>query len=136
MAIKDAEAKQDIVIANAKAQQDLMAKMKKLEAEIQILRQKKSSKRSITCRDMRQKMGSGGMDLPAISREEQVMRDLPKGNVATDDEQLKRLNPNMDFRTADEMEADKAQTLQSDMMMLQNLVKNANPRERLKKLEK
>ena len=75
------------------------------------------------------KMGSGGMDIPAISREEQVMRDLPKGNVTTTDEQLQQLNPNMDFRTFDQMEADKAKTLQSDMMMLQNLVKNANPRE-------
>lgn len=75
------------------------------------------------------KMGSGGMDIPAISREEQVMRDLPKGNVTTTDEQLQQLNPNMDFRTSDQMEADKAKTLQSDMMMLQNLVKNANPRE-------
>ena len=35
----------------------------------------------------------------------------------------------MDFRTADEMEADKAKTLQSDMMMLQNLIKNATPKE-------
>ena len=75
------------------------------------------------------KMGSGGMDIPAISREEQVMRDLPKGDVDVGDEELKRLNPNMDFRTADEMEADKAKTLQSDMMMLQNLMKNASPRE-------
>ena len=74
-------------------------------------------------------MGAGGMDIPAISREEQVMRDLPKGNVATDDAELRRLNPNMDFRTADEMEADKAKTLQSDMMMLQNLIKNATPKE-------
>ena len=38
------------------------------------------------------KMGSGGMDIPAISREEQVMRDLPKGDVTTTDEELKRLN--------------------------------------------
>ena len=75
------------------------------------------------------KMGSGGMDIPDISREEQVMRDLPKGDVDVGDEELKRLNPNMDFRTADEMEADKAKTLQSDMMMLQNLMKNASPRE-------
>lgn len=75
------------------------------------------------------KMGSGGMDIPAISREEQVMRDLPKGDVTTTDEELKKLNPNMDFRTADEMEADKARTLQSDMMMLQNLIKNASPTE-------
>ena len=75
------------------------------------------------------KMGSGGMDIPDISREEQVMRDLPKGDVDVTDEELKRLNPNMDFRTADEMEADKARTLQSDMMMLQNLMKNASPRE-------
>jgi len=75
------------------------------------------------------KMGSGGMDIPAISREEQVMRDLPKGDVTTTDEELRRLNPNMDFRTADEMEADKARTLQSDMMMLQNLRQNADPRE-------
>ena len=67
------------------------------------------------------KMGSGGMDIPDISREEQVMRDLPKGDVDVGDEELKRLNPNMDFRTADEMEADKAKTLQSDMMMLQIL---------------
>ena len=49
------------------------------------------------------KMGSGGMDMPDISREEQVMRDLPKGDVDVGDEELKRLNPNMDFRTADEM---------------------------------
>ena len=75
------------------------------------------------------KMGSGGMDIPAISREEQVMRDLPKGDVTTTDEELKRLNPNMDFRTSDQMEADKAKTLQSDMMMLQNLRQNADPRE-------
>ena len=75
------------------------------------------------------KMGSGGMDIPAISREEQVMRDLPKGNVTTTDEELKRLNPNMDFRTSDQMEADKAKTLQSDMMMLQNLAKNATDAE-------
>ena len=75
------------------------------------------------------KMGSGGMDIPDISREEQVMRDLPKGDVDVTDEELKRLNPNMDFRTADEMEADKTRTLQSDMMMLQNLMKNASPRE-------
>ena len=54
---------------------------------------------------------------------------MPKGNVATDDAELKRLNPNMDFRTADEREADKAKTLQSDMMMLQNLIKNATPKE-------
>ena len=77
-------------------------------------------------------MGDEGMkpmDMPDISREEQVMRDLPKGDVAVPDEELKRLNPNMDFRTADEMEADKAKTLQSDMMMLQNLMKNASPRE-------
>ena len=75
------------------------------------------------------KMGSGGMDIPAISREEQVMRDLPKGDVDVGDEELKRLNPNMDFRTSDQMEADKAKTLQSDMMMLQNLRQNADPRE-------
>ena len=75
------------------------------------------------------KMGSGGMDIPAISREEQVMRDLPKGNVTTTDEQLQQLNPNMDFRTSDQMEADKAKTLQSDMMMLQNLAKNATDAE-------
>ena len=75
------------------------------------------------------KMGSGGMDIPTISREEQVMRDLPKGDVTTTDEELKRLNPNMDFRTSDQMEADKAKTLQSDMMMLQNLRQNADPRE-------
>ena len=75
------------------------------------------------------KMGSGGMDIPDISREEQVMRDLPKGDVNVTDEQLAKLNPDMDFRTADEMEADKARTLQSDMMMLQNLMKNASPRE-------
>jgi hypothetical protein len=74
-------------------------------------------------------MGAGGMDIPAISREEQVMRDLPKGNVTTTDEELKRLNPNMDFRTSDQMEADKAKTLQSDMMMLQNLMKNATDAE-------
>ena len=73
------------------------------------------------------KMGSGGMDIPAISREEQVMRDLPKGNVPTDMEELKRLNPTMDFRTFDEMEADKAQTLQSDMMMLQKLFEEGDP---------
>ena len=41
------------------------------------------------------KMGSGGMDIPAISREEQVMRELPKGNVTTTDEELKRLNINV-----------------------------------------
>ena len=75
------------------------------------------------------KMGSGGMDIPAISREEQVMRELPKGNVTTTDEELKRLNPNMDFRTSDQMEADKAKTLQSDMMMLQNLLQNATDAE-------
>jgi len=75
------------------------------------------------------KMGSGGMDIPAISREEQVMRDLPKGDVTTTDEELRRLNPNMDFRTSDQMEADKAKTLQSDMMMLQNLAKNATDAE-------
>ena len=69
------------------------------------------------------------MDIPAISREEQVMRDLPKGNVTTTDEQLQQLNPNMDFRTSDQMEADKAKTLQSDMMMLQNLAKNATDAE-------
>ena len=72
-------------------------------------------------------MGAGGMDIPDISREEQVMRDLPKGNVPTDMEELKRLNPTMDFRTADEVDADKAKTLQSDMMMLQNLFKNGDP---------
>ena len=73
------------------------------------------------------KMGAGGMDIPDISREEQVMRDLPKGNVPTDDAELRRLNPDMDFRTYDQMEADKAKTLQSDMMMLQNLFKNGDP---------
>ena len=73
------------------------------------------------------KMGSGGMDIPAISREEQVMRDLPKGNETTTDEELRRLNPNMDFRTFDEKEADKAKILQSDMMMLQNLFDNGDP---------
>lgn len=73
------------------------------------------------------KMGSGGMDIPDISREEQVMRDLPKGDVNVTDEQLAKLNPDMDFRTADEMEADKARTLQSDMMMLQNLMQNGDP---------
>ena len=73
------------------------------------------------------KMGSGGMDIPDISREEQVMRDLPKGDVNVTDEQLAKFNPDMDFRTADEMEADKARTLQSDMMMLQNLMQNGDP---------
>tara|TARA_R100000388_G_scaffold17692_1_gene13715 strand:+ start:231 stop:719 length:489 start_codon:yes stop_codon:yes gene_type:complete len=81
-------------------------------------------------------MGAGGMDIPDISREEQVMRDLPKGNVPTDMEELKRLNPTMDFRTADEVQAQKTKTLQSDMMMLQNLFQNGDPMmgEQIKKL--